>query len=116
MQMRALAILALSGLLQARNAGGPATREARVAPVPFERILHAGTAEPQNWLTYSGNYASQRYSNLSQITPDNARDPVSASPTGSSCAARRSGTPRTGSGEEIEHNPPRCYRIFTSLS
>ncbi|SVC63778.1 uncharacterized protein METZ01_LOCUS316632, partial [marine metagenome] len=30
--------------------------------------------EPQNWLTYSGNYFSQRYSELDQITPANIED------------------------------------------
>src|SRR5688500_8580737 len=30
--------------------------------------------EPQNWLTYSGNYFSTRYSPLDQITPGNVRN------------------------------------------
>jgi alcohol dehydrogenase (cytochrome c) len=34
--------------------------------VPFERIVNAGH-EPRNWLTYSGNYAGHRYSELSEI-------------------------------------------------
>jgi alcohol dehydrogenase (cytochrome c) len=38
--------------------------------VTFERILNADK-EPQNWLTYSGTYFSQRYSLLNQITPAN---------------------------------------------
>jgi alcohol dehydrogenase (cytochrome c) len=46
-------------------------REAPATPVPYERILRAPSAEPQNWLTYSGGYSSQRYSLLSQITPAN---------------------------------------------
>ena len=34
----------------------------------------AGSAnEPQNWLTYSGNYSSTRYSPLTQITPANVK-------------------------------------------
>ena len=37
-----------------------------------ERILRA-EREPQNWLTYSGTYASQRYSLLNQITRDNVK-------------------------------------------
>jgi len=41
--------------------------------VTSERLLNA-TKEPQNWLTYSGSYKSQRYSTLSQITPENAKD------------------------------------------
>ena len=38
--------------------------------VTFDRILSADK-EPQNWLTYSGNTSSQRYSLLNQITPAN---------------------------------------------
>lgn len=41
------------------------------AQVSFDRIMSADK-EPQNWLTYSGSYMSQRYSRLSQITPANA--------------------------------------------
>ena len=41
--------------------------------VTFERLLHADR-EPQNWLTYSGTYASQRYSTLSAITTNNVKD------------------------------------------
>jgi len=33
------------------------------AQVAFDRVLHAGR-EPQNWLTYSGNYTGSRYSSL----------------------------------------------------
>lgn len=40
------------------------------AQVPFERILNASD-EPHNWLTYNGGYASQRHSQLNQITRDN---------------------------------------------
>src|ERR1700687_37658 len=40
------------------------------AQVTFDRILRADK-EPQNWLTYSGNTSSQRYSGLNQITPSN---------------------------------------------
>ncbi len=53
--------------------GGPVNREAPVTPVPFDRILRANQ-EPQNWLTYSGNLNSQRHSQLTQISPANARD------------------------------------------
>ncbi|MBM3795647.1 MAG: PQQ-dependent dehydrogenase, methanol/ethanol family [Acidobacteria bacterium] len=34
--------------------------------VPYERILNSAR-EPQNWLTYSGNYNGQRYSTLNQV-------------------------------------------------
>ncbi len=38
--------------------------------VPYQRIVHADS-EPQSWLTYGGNYASQRYSRLNQINKEN---------------------------------------------
>ena len=40
------------------------------AQVDFERLKQA-TEEPHNWLTYSGNYSSDRYSDLDEITPEN---------------------------------------------
>ena len=40
------------------------------AQVTFERLLGA-SAEPHNWLTYSGTYASQRYTTLTEIRPSN---------------------------------------------
>ncbi len=40
------------------------------AQVTAERLL-AAAREPHNWLTYSGNYASTRYSELTQIGPRN---------------------------------------------
>src|SRR5918911_5545523 len=59
----------------AQGRGGPVSREAPVTPVPFERILRSNQ-EPQNWLTYSGNFNSQRHSGLTQIKPENASDLV----------------------------------------
>ena len=43
------------------------------AQVSFDRIMRADK-EPQNWLTYSGSAQSQRYSTLTQITPDNVKN------------------------------------------
>jgi glucose dehydrogenase len=43
------------------------------AQVTYDRLLQAGR-EPQNWLTYSGSYSSQRYSTLDQITPGNVKN------------------------------------------
>jgi alcohol dehydrogenase (cytochrome c) len=43
------------------------------APVTMDRLLHP-EREPQNWLTYSGTYNSQRYSTLDQITAGNAKN------------------------------------------
>jgi alcohol dehydrogenase (cytochrome c) len=41
-----------------------------MAQVPYKRIRNAET-EPGNWLTYSGNYQSHRYTALKQVTPLN---------------------------------------------
>ncbi len=43
------------------------------AQVPYERILEAD-AEPHNWLTYSGNYGSYRYSALDDIDRASVKD------------------------------------------
>ena len=48
----------------------PFVLRAQVTP---ERLLHA-TDEPQNWLTYSGSYASQRHSLLKQVNPSNVKN------------------------------------------
>jgi alcohol dehydrogenase (cytochrome c) len=73
MKMRAFALLTLTGLLRAQGVPPPVNREAPVTNVPFERIQRADK-EPQNWLTYSGGFASQRHSDLKQITTANAKD------------------------------------------
>ena len=51
-----------------------ASTGATFAQITPERLSSA-TAEPQNWLTYSGSYMSQRHSTLAQITPANAAQP-----------------------------------------
>jgi alcohol dehydrogenase (cytochrome c) len=43
------------------------------AQVSYERLLRAAD-ESQNWITYSGGYAGQRHSLLTQITPGNVRN------------------------------------------
>src|SRR5579862_3468185 len=43
------------------------------AQVTFDRLLHANQ-EPENWLTYSGTYASHRYSLLTQIDRNNVKN------------------------------------------
>ena len=43
------------------------------AQVPFERLRDAAQA-PADWLTYSGTYFSQRYSDLDEVTPANVED------------------------------------------
>ena len=43
------------------------------AQVSFDRLVRA-PQEPQNWLTYSGSYLSQRYSPLQQIDLANVKN------------------------------------------
>jgi len=43
------------------------------AQVSYDRLLRAAD-EPQNWLTYSGTYMSQRYSPLRQVDVSNAKN------------------------------------------
>src|SRR5580704_3666956 len=45
------------------------------AQVTFERLVNSGK-EPQNWLTYSGDYSGRRFSPLDQINPTNAHSIV----------------------------------------
>src|SRR5271163_4617303 len=42
------------------------------AQVTFDRLVNSGK-EPQNWLTYSGDYSGRRFSSLDQIKAANAR-------------------------------------------
>src|SRR6202165_6392025 len=42
------------------------------SPVGAERLLNAAK-EPQNWLTYGGDYSSNRHSGLTEITPANVK-------------------------------------------
>src|SRR5437763_3848984 len=41
--------------------------------IGYDRLLHAAQ-EPQNWLMYGGDYSSNRYSRLTQITPANVKN------------------------------------------
>jgi alcohol dehydrogenase (cytochrome c) len=59
--MRRLVLFSLAIVLSALPA---------LAQVPYQRLLRAEN-EPQNWLTYSGNYNAQRYSKLDQINRQN---------------------------------------------
>ncbi len=65
----------LKGLPRASE-GSRESRDAKGtsgATAAAERIL-AAEREPHNWLTYSGGYASQRYSLLKDITRDNVKN------------------------------------------
>ena len=45
------------------------------AQVTFDRLLKS-SGEPQNWLTYSGDYAGHRFSALDQVNTANAHSLV----------------------------------------
>ncbi len=51
----------------------PLLASSLAAQVTFNRLLHTDR-EPQNWLTYSGDYASLRYSRLAQINRENVKN------------------------------------------
>ena len=63
-----LALVALASLIL----------EAQI-PVGSERLLNAAK-EPQNWMIYCGDYSSNRYSTLTQITPANVKESPSVNP------------------------------------
>ena len=58
----------------AQRSDGPVTETVAAAPsfapVTPQRLLNSD-AEPENWLMYSGNYFSQRYTRLDQIDTEN---------------------------------------------
>ncbi len=65
--------LMVGALAATPQAQTPSEDTAPFAPVSAERLLNAED-EPDNWLMYSGNYKSQRYSGLDQIDRGNAAD------------------------------------------
>jgi len=52
---------------------GPKTAAVLDAGLSYDRIRNA-SAEPQNWLTYWGDYAGRHYSSLSQINASNVKN------------------------------------------
>jgi len=71
----ALLLFAIPASATQGRSGDQATQTISPAPsftpVTNERLLNSD-AEPENWLHYSGNYFSQRYSGLDQINSTNA--------------------------------------------
>jgi alcohol dehydrogenase (cytochrome c) len=63
-------IVAFLGTLKGETS---AMNPTAAASAVSERVLHADR-EPQNWLTYSGTYASQRYSLLNHLTRENVKN------------------------------------------
>ncbi len=66
-------LLALSIVLLPLAVGAQVTSVTGPTAVTAERLLRAAD-EPQNWLTYSGGYASQRHSLLKQIELGNVKN------------------------------------------
>src|SRR5206468_10954131 len=67
----AMRAIILRAVLIAAAAGIPiAAQQSAPALVTFDD-LRAGLTDTSRWITYSGNYASQRHSPLTQITPQN---------------------------------------------
>ena len=69
-----LLVFAIPASAEQQRSADPAsetmTPSPSFVPVTHERLLNSD-AEPENWLMYSGNYFSQRYSGLSQIDTEN---------------------------------------------
>lgn len=75
--MKRLAILLVSLSLavqvSAQEEPFQTTMTPAFSPVTWERLLNAAD-EPENWLMYSGNLSSQRFSKLDQINTSNVAD------------------------------------------
>ena len=71
--MRATARFAGFGLLIALVAVGSLAAQQASSSMITGRDLLAGLTNSARWLTYSGDYNSQRHSPLTQITPENVR-------------------------------------------
>ena len=68
--MREIRIIAVVGAIAV---AAVSLRAQTGSQITFDRLLQAD-AEPQNWLTYSGNTFNQRHSRLTQITPANVKN------------------------------------------
>ena len=67
-----VALLCAGPAFAGQPSGAPSAPTPAFKPVTSERLLNADQ-EPQNWLMYSGDYKSRRFSGLDQIDKDNAR-------------------------------------------
>ena len=65
--MKRVAVCAMALMLCSLFAAGA------LGQVTFERILNA-SKEPQNWLTYSGDYEGRRFSALDQVNTGNVKN------------------------------------------
>ncbi len=64
-------IVVVGRAVEVQETDGPNGPVPAFTPVSSERLLHSDD-EPENWLMYSGQYSSQRFSYLDQVTVDNA--------------------------------------------
>src|SRR5712671_641561 len=69
----ASALMPLALLLVGSACGSVGAAESHGRPVDGARIINAD-AEPGNWLSYGRTYSEQRYSPLSRINADNAKN------------------------------------------
>ena len=70
-----LLVFAIPASAAQQRSGDPATETITPRPIVQTcdtRSLVNSDAEPENWLTYSGNYFGQRYTRLDQIDTGNA--------------------------------------------
>jgi alcohol dehydrogenase (cytochrome c) len=68
-----VAVVLLSALGPAAGVAQTGAARAERTMVPYERLVDAAN-EPHNWFTYSGSYASERFSALDQINTTNVSD------------------------------------------
>ena len=69
-----LAALVLAGCQQEAGSSDLASDTPAKGWVDDQRIINAETDEPGSWLTYGHTYKEQRFSKLTQITPENVGD------------------------------------------
>jgi alcohol dehydrogenase (cytochrome c) len=63
----------LAAIVSIAIAAGQSANDSRGLPLTYDRLLKANQ-EPENWLTYGGDYRSHHYSSLNQITSENVRN------------------------------------------
>jgi len=68
-----VAVVLLAALGPAAGVAQTGAARAERTMVPYERLVDAAN-EPHNWFTYSGSYASERFSALDQINTTNVSD------------------------------------------
>src|SRR5258705_6479900 len=79
------------------------------AQVGYDRLLNAAK-EPRNWLVYSGGDFSNRYSQLTQITPANAKNLEFSWMYQAVVAGNLQTTPLVG--DAIMYLPPRANAVL----